>query len=150
MREEEMDQSIEIKTRIDKAKSTFIRMKSIFTRKILELSLRVRLGWCYIMPVLLYGMESWMLSQKLEKSIEAIEMFIYRHLLKITCRDKVSNEEVWRRIMSKEWELLNTMKECKLQYQGHIHRNEKYKVFQAARATDLIGIYESDNGRKGE
>ena len=77
---EETDQSIEIKTRIGKAKTVFTIMRNIITRKELDLSLQVRLIWCYAMSVLLYGMESWVLSYELEKRIEALEMFIYGRL----------------------------------------------------------------------
>ncbi len=76
-------------------------MKNILTKKNLDLSLRVRLIWCYIIPELLYGVETWALLRKLEKHIEAQEMFIYRRFLKITWKDKVTNEEVLR-CMSKE------------------------------------------------
>ena len=43
--------------------------------------------------------------------------------------NKITNEEVLRH-MSKERELLNIIKARKLQYHGHIHKNEKYTVFQ--------------------
>ncbi len=44
---------------------------------------------------------SWVLSQELQKCIEALEMFIYRRLIKITWRDRVTNEKVLR-LMTKE------------------------------------------------
>ncbi len=62
--------------RMGKAK----RMKNILTRKNLYLGLQVRLVWCYIMPILLYGMESWVASRELEECIEVLVMFTY-HLV---------------------------------------------------------------------
>ncbi len=61
---------METKMRTGKVKSTFTRMKNIHTWKNLDLSLKVRLVWCDVLPVLLYGMESWVLPQELEKCIE--------------------------------------------------------------------------------
>lgn len=68
--QEETDQFTKIKMRIRMAKTTFTKIKNILTRKHLDLGLRVRLVWCYIMPVLLYGIESRVLSHELEKRIE--------------------------------------------------------------------------------
>ncbi len=51
--------------------------------------------------------------------IKAVEMFIYRHLIKITWRDKINNEEVLGR-MFKEQELFNTINEHKSQYHEYI------------------------------
>lgn len=74
--QEETDQSIEIKVKIGKAGSTFMKIKHILARKNLDINLYVRL---------IYGVTS----------SEALQM------LKISWRDKVTNEEVLRRI-SKE------------------------------------------------
>ena len=43
---------------IGKGKTAFTSMRNILTRKELDLSLRMRLVWCNVMPVLLFGMES--------------------------------------------------------------------------------------------
>lgn len=92
--------------RIGMAKTTFTKIKNILTRKDLDLSLQVRLVWYYIMPVLLYDMESWVLSHELEKCIEALEMYIYCLFRKISYRDKVTNEEVLK-VLSKLSGVLN-------------------------------------------
>ena len=90
--QKETDQFIEIKTRIGKVKTVFSSMKNIHARKGLGLSLRVRLIRCYVIAVLIYGVENWVLTRKLEKRIEAMEMIICRHLLKISSKDKVTNK----------------------------------------------------------
>uniref|UniRef100_A0A8D9AE48 Uncharacterized protein n=1 Tax=Cacopsylla melanoneura TaxID=428564 RepID=A0A8D9AE48_9HEMI len=51
-------------------------------------------------------------------------MWIYRRILKISWVDKITNEEVLRR-MGKEKEIMNTVKKRKLEYLGHIMRNEE-------------------------
>lgn len=100
------------------------------TRKDLNLQLRMRLVRCYVWSVLLYGMESWVLTKTLEKKIEAFEMYVYRRMLKISYRDRVTNTEVLQR-MSKGTELLHTICRRKLEYYGHLNRNpDKYYIFQ--------------------
>ena len=56
-------------------------------------------------------------------------MWTYRRLLSIPWTDRVTNEEVLRR-MKKQRELLTNIKKRKTAYLGHILRNEKYKILQ--------------------
>ena len=65
---------------------------------------------CYAWFVLLHGVESWTLKVNAINKIEAFEMWTYRRLLSIPWTDRVTNEEVLRR-MKKQRELLtNIMK----------------------------------------
>lgn len=53
--------------------------------------------------------------------------------------DRVSNIEVMRR-MKKEKEVLNTVKQRKLEYFGHVMRNEeKYRILQLAIKGKIFG-----------
>lgn len=127
---ETWDHSVEIKCRIEKARSTFITMKNLLTSGDLSLELKNRIVKCYIYPVLLYGVESWTLSEAAEKRIEAFEMWVYRRILKIPWTDHVSNNEVLNR-MKCQPQLLLTIKTRKLEYFGHVMRNDnKYRLLQ--------------------
>lgn len=57
-------------------------------------------------------MEAWILKSENIKNIEAFEMWCYRRKLRIPWVDKVSNEEVLRR-MNKSKETGNTIKKRK-------------------------------------
>lgn len=92
------------RARIKKEKTTFLKIKNVCARKDLDRSLCVRLVWCYVIHVLLYDMEGWALSSELEKRIETLDVFIYRHFLEKSWKNIVINEEVLRH-MSKEREL---------------------------------------------
>ncbi|CAG9829260.1 unnamed protein product [Diabrotica balteata] len=70
----------------------------------------MRIVRCYILPVLLYGVEAWKLTKATEKRIEAFEMWIYRSILKIWYVDHVANVEVLQRIR-KDIEVLNLVKQ---------------------------------------
>lgn len=127
---DETDQAIEVRSRIEKARQVFLSMRNLMTRKDLKLQLRMRLVRCYVWSVLLYGMEGWTLTRALEMKLEALEMYVYRRMLKISYRDRVTNAEVLRR-MGKTSELLYTVGRRKLEYYGHVNRNtEKYHLFQ--------------------
>jgi len=75
-------------------------------------------------------MESWILNDAITKKLEAFELWLYRRMLKIPWIARIINIEVLRR-MNKNTELINTFKVRKLQYLGHIMRNEKnYSILQ--------------------
>ena len=56
-------------------------------------------------------------------------MWVYRRMLKISWTDRVRNTDVLTR-MKKEVEVLYEIKRRKLDYFGHVMRNEKYRLLQ--------------------
>ena len=102
-------------------------MKKVLTNRNLTLELRLRMVRCYVFPIVLYGMEGWTLTQRLEDKINAFEMWVYRRILKISWMDRVTNAEVLAR-MNTSLTLLISVKKRKLLYFGHVMRNEKYRL----------------------
>ena len=51
-----------------------------------------------IWSVALYGSETWTLLEKEVKNTEAFEMWVWRHMERISWKDRVTNEDVLRRI----------------------------------------------------
>lgn len=123
------DQNHEIKRRIEIARSTFIKMKKLFCNRDISIHLRTRMLKCYVFSTLLYGVESWTLKQRNIKNLESFEMWCYRRILRISWVDKITNEEVIRRINNKPEVLLN-IKKRKLEYLGHLMRGQKYTFLQ--------------------
>uniref|UniRef100_A0A8D8T8A4 Craniofacial development protein 2 n=1 Tax=Cacopsylla melanoneura TaxID=428564 RepID=A0A8D8T8A4_9HEMI len=127
---ETWENSQEIRCRIAKARSTFNSMGSVFKSHNLTLDTKMRLLKCYVFSVLLYGVETWTLTQDTTKKLEAFELWLYRRILRLSWTHKVTNKEVLQR-MKKEPEIINTVKKRKLQYLGHIMRNEhRYQLLQ--------------------
>lgn len=84
-------------------------------------------------------MESWTLNDAITKKIEAFELWLYRRILKIPWTARITNAEVLR-IMKKDTEIVNTIKIRKLQYLGHIMRNEnRYTILQAILQGKMYG-----------
>ena len=124
---EKWDMSQEVRSRLEQARNVFVKMNKVFLSRNLNLELRKRMLKCYVFPIAIYGMEGWTLTQALENRIEAFEMGLYRKILRISWRDRVTNLEVLRR-MNTNKELLPTIKQRKLMYFGHVMRNEKYRL----------------------
>ncbi|KAL1447598.1 hypothetical protein WDU94_009869 [Cyamophila willieti] len=140
---EDWDHSREIKIRIEKARSVYNRMKKVFRSHDLTMDTKVRLLRCYVFSVLFYGVEAWTLTEATSDRLEAFEMWLYRRMLKISWKDKVTNTEVLNR-MKKGKEILKTIKIRKLQYLGHVMRNEnRYLLLQKI----LQGKVEGRRGR---
>ena len=108
----------------------------------LSQELRLRLVRCYVFSVLLYGMEAW--TETTTNKVQAFEMWVYRRILRISWLDKVTNDEVLRRI-KKNTELINTTKIRKLPYFGHIMRNPKYQFLELVIQGKIAGPREKKN-----
>lgn len=126
---ENWDHSQEIKHRIEIARNTFIQMKPLLSCRDLNLTLKKRIVRCYIYSTLLYGVEAWTLSEAMERKLQAFEMWIFRRILRISWIQRITNEEVLRR-MGCEPEIMLTVKRRKLEYFGHIMRNSKFRILQ--------------------
>jgi hypothetical protein len=62
---------------------------------------------CYVFSVLLYGVETWTLTELICK--KAFEKWLYRRMLKISWTGRITNQLILER-MGKQKELLTTIK----------------------------------------
>jgi len=113
----------EIKTRIGMAKEAFSRLKGLVTNTKMSLSTRKRLVHVFVLPILLYGCECWTLTSQLKKKLEAMEMWLYRRMLKISWTEHVTNEEVLKRAQT-ERNLLASIIKRQLKFLGHVLRKD--------------------------
>lgn len=123
------DISKEIKTRIEMARAAFRKYMKVLTSHDITVTTKTRFIKCYVWSVLLYGTEVWTIKSSDERKLEAFEMWIWRKVLRIPWTDRVTNEEVLRR-MNTTRQLMVTIKRRKTSYLGHILRNNKYKLLQ--------------------
>ena len=73
------------------------------------------------------------------QKLNAFELWAYRRMLRISCKDKISNEIVLRRIQSQRI-LTKTIKERKLQYFGHlVRRGDLQRVLMEAKVAGKRG-----------
>ena len=86
----------EIKRRMAQVKASFQNMKSILTNKRMSLGVRKRVLQCYIEPILLllYGCESWSMTKQTLTSIEAMEMWFLRRMLRVSWTEKRTNDRI--------------------------------------------------------
>ncbi|GFR93823.1 retrovirus-related Pol polyprotein LINE-1 [Elysia marginata] len=101
-------------------------MKSILTNPYVSIQTRKRVLECYIepIPVLMYGSEAWTITNKFKKTLEAIEMWFLRQMLKIPWTAKKTNERVLQEAQSKQ-SLSDKIRKRQATFFGHIMRQEK-------------------------
>ena len=119
----------EIRTRIEIARASFLKLRRFFVSRDICRELKMRMLRCYVFSTLLYGAEAWTLKKCHLKKLEAFEMWCYRRVWRISWMERVTNEEVLRR-MRMNCKVVNTVKRRKLQYLGHIMRSPKYALLQ--------------------
>lgn len=120
-----MTSETEIKKRLAIATGQLAKLNKLWNARNISMSIKVNLLKSLITSIALYGCESWTLSKKLEKRIEAFELRCYRRLLGIVWKQRVTNIEVRRRItdlVGPQETLVETARRRKLQWFGHVTR----------------------------
>ena len=113
----------EIRRRIAIAKESFERLSKILKCRTMSIDTRLRVLNCYVFPILMYGCESWTITQELEKKLKATEMWMLRRMLRISWTEHVSNEEVLGRANYNR-RLLGIIRKRQLSFLGHAMRKE--------------------------
>jgi exonuclease III len=110
----------DIRTRVGMAKAAFWQNKELMRRNI-RLKTKIKILNCYVFSVLNYGCESWTWYKKMERKVDAFEMWCYRRILKISWKDKITNKEVLKR-MHTVLHFRKDMVKRKMEYAGHVLR----------------------------
>ena len=85
---------------------------------------RIKVMRCYVLSTLLYGCETWTISVAMQKKLDAFEIWLYRRMLRISWKDMVTNEEVYRRMNIKQSLLVDIVRR-QMSFLGHVLRKEE-------------------------
>ena len=102
----------------------FQKMTSILTNKRLSLGVGKRVLQCYIEPILLYGCESWSMTKQILSSIEAMEMWFLRRMLRVSSTEKRTNLEIIN-TASSTIKRMSNVKRIQAKCIGHVMRKGK-------------------------
>ena len=83
------------------------------------LPIKVRLIKAMVVPVVMYGCESWTIKKAEHRRIDAFELWCWRRLLRVPWTPRRSNQSILKEI-SPEYSLEELMLKLKLQYFGHL------------------------------
>ena len=113
----------EIKKRIAIAKASFQKMSTIVKNRNISFSTKLKVLKTYVWSILLYGCETWTITSETKKNLEAAEMWFYRRMLRISWKEKRTNESILEET-NQERSLIKTIRKRQLKFLGHICRHK--------------------------
>ena len=94
-------------------------MENIWKSKEISMDLKLRFLRASVSSIATYGSESWAMTKNDRKRVDAFEMWCYRRLLRVSWKDKRTNDWVLSRVGC-ELMLRKTIDSRKLRYFGYI------------------------------
>src|SRR6218665_2229066 len=102
-----------------------IGLEKLWRDKHVSIDTKKRIVRTLIFSTVLYGCEMWTVTKKMEKKINACEMWIWRKMQRISWTEKKTNESVHMEIGIEEYETLQqTALRRKLGFFGHVMRSD--------------------------
>ena len=111
----------EILRRLALARRTFGRLSRVWRSNKIRTSTKVKILNTCVLPVLLYGCETWSLSSTLAQRLDAYHRTCLRHILGIRWFHRVNIEEVYNRAGT-SLRLTSTIRQRRLRHLGHVAR----------------------------
>ena len=96
-------------------------LDSILKSRDIILPTKVRLVKAMVVPVVMYGCESWTIKKAEHQGIDAFELWCWRRLLRVPWTARRSNQSILKEI-SPGCSLEGLMLKLKFQYFGHLMR----------------------------
>ena len=109
-----------VRSRVATAWTKWREISGLLGNRRIPLKNRVHIYTACIRSVLLYGAESWPLTQRLEQCIQSCDRRMLRFLAGVSLRDRVSSAEVARRCGLQE--ISDVARVRRLQWFGHVQR----------------------------
>uniref|UniRef100_A0A4W2HMW0 RNA-directed DNA polymerase n=1 Tax=Bos indicus x Bos taurus TaxID=30522 RepID=A0A4W2HMW0_BOBOX len=115
------DCSHEIKRCLLLGRKVMTNLYIILKSRDITLPTKVRLVKAMVLPVVMYGCESWTVKKAESRRIDAFELWCWRRLLRVLWTARRSNQSILKEI-STGCSLEGLMLKLKLQYFGHLMR----------------------------
>ena len=113
------DFSHEIKRHLLLGRKAMTNLDSILKSRDITLLTKVHLVKAMVLPVVMYGCESWTIRKAECQRIDALELWCWRRLLRVPWTARRSNQSILKEI-SPDYSLEGLMFKLKLQYFGHL------------------------------
>ena len=114
----------ELNRRIAVAKNNFAKMSRILTDHDMSLATKIRLAQCYVWSTLLYGCETWSLTQTNEMKLRGLEMWMYRRIGRVSWKAKKTNKEVLNKLGLQSTKLMTVVRQRIVRFYGHVRRHD--------------------------
>ena len=136
---------VELNIRKGRAYGRFNAFKKLWGSKHLSVSTKVKCYRAYVLPILLFGSETWALSKKQSLMLERVHTSCLRSILGVKLSDRHSNAHV--RSVCGIASLAAIITTNRLRWLGHVGRMEAGRLPHIALFSSLKGV--STRGRRG-
>ena len=109
----------EIKRHLFLGRKAMCNLGSILKSRDITLPTKVRLVKAMVFPVVMYGCESWIIRKAEHWRIDALELWCWRRLLRVSWTVRRSNQSILKEV-NPEYSLEGQMLKLKLQIFGHL------------------------------
>ena len=113
-------QEKEIDRRIQNSCKAFWKLRNYLTTKQINIVHRRKLFNMCILPVMLYGAQTWSLTSRQQERLRVAQRGMERRMLGVTRRDKIRNDEIRRR--TGVTDVVQMARNLKWSWAGHISR----------------------------
>jgi len=113
------DCSHEIKKHLLLGRKVRTNLDRILQSRDITLPARVHLVKAMVLPVVMYGCESWTIKKAEHRRIDVFELWCWKRLLRVRWTARKSNQFILKEI-GYEYSLEGLMLKLKLQYFGHL------------------------------
>ena len=100
-------------------RKTMTNLDSVLKSRNITLPTKVHIVKAMVFPVVMYGSESWTIKKTEHQRVDALELWCWRRLLKVSWTARRSNQSILKEINT-EYSLEGLMLKLKLQCFGHL------------------------------
>jgi hypothetical protein len=134
----------EIERRLNSGNACYHSVQTLLSSRLLSKNLKIRIFKTIILPVVLYGCETWPLTLREQHRLRVFENRVLRRIFGPK-RDEVTGE--WRKLHNKELHdlyssssIIRINKSRRMRWSGHVARMEKKNAYRL-----LVGKSEGKN-----
>ncbi len=117
---------LKIQQRINKARGAFSRLKNVWRASNISLHLKIKLFNACVKSVLLYGCETWFVTNKTTQKLQVFVNRCLRNILGIWWPEIITNQELWEKTGQSDINV--EIKRRKLGWIGHTLRKIQSEI----------------------
>jgi len=124
------DTSREVNARIQKARGSFCKLRRVWLSKSLRKDTKIKIFYGCVKSVLLYGCETWLVINEIQRKIQTFVNRCLRFILRIRWPNIISNKDLWKATGQEDINL--EIRKRKFRWIDHTIRKEDGEISKAA------------------
>ena len=126
-----------VRDRISSAWNKWRELASLLVNQSIPLKERAKVYCACVRSVLLYAVETWALTERLEGLLASCDQRMLRYMTKVRWQDRITNEEIRERCGVED--LKDRMRRTRLRWFGHVKRREESNILKRVYDLDIGG-----------